>query len=293
VSHALTWLDVFTSVPLAGNALCVVHEADDIDADTMLAIARETRLSETTFVQTATQDGADYRNRIFTTAGELPFAGHPSLGTAVAIARARGASTVTYVQQTFSGLQPVDVTMDGALARASMLQNPPVHLTEPEPARVLAAAGLGAGDAHPDWPPQVVSTGIPHVIAPVAGDALGRARAHPDLLPELLAELGTTCGFLARVDAAEGAARTRSFFMGDAGVQEDPATGSAAGPLLAYLARRAGITELSVAQGAEMGRPSVLHAAVDGDRVRVSGEVVVVAEGRTSVQLTRKSLSAG
>jgi trans-2,3-dihydro-3-hydroxyanthranilate isomerase len=168
-----------------------------------------------------------------------------------------------------------------------------VHLAEPEPARVLAAAGLDPGDAHPDWAPQVVSTGVPHVIAPVAGDALRRARAHPELMPELLAELGTICVYLADVDAAGGTARARSFFIGDAGVQEDPATGSAAGPLVAYLARRAGIAELSVAQGGEMGRPSVLHAAVEGDRVRVSGDVVVVAEGRTSVQLAGTSLSTG
>jgi len=90
VCRPVTWLDVFTSTPLTGNQLAVVHDADRLDDATMLAFARETRLSETTYVQAASAAGADYRNRIWTMAGELPFAGHPSLGTAVAVARARG-----------------------------------------------------------------------------------------------------------------------------------------------------------------------------------------------------------
>ncbi len=282
MGHALTWLDVFTSVPLAGNGLCVLHDADDLDEDAMLAIARETRLSETTFVQTATEDGADYRNRIFTLHGELPFAGHPSLGTAVAVARVRGETQASYVQQTHSGLQPVKVTLDGAHARASMLQNPAVFLAELDPGRIMAAVGLDLGDADPAWRPEVVSTGVPHVVAPVRDDTvLGRARADAELLPALLDELGATCVYLALVDAQAGAGHARSFFMGDAGTLEDPATGSAVGPLLASAARHAGVQELTVAQGAEIGRPSTLHAAVEGDRIRVSGDVVVVAEGRS------------
>ncbi|HUR85671.1 MAG TPA: PhzF family phenazine biosynthesis isomerase, partial [Solirubrobacteraceae bacterium] len=102
--HGLTWLDVFTSVPLTGNQLAVVHDADGVDEATMLAFARETQLSETTFVQTATEAGADYRNRIFTIADEVPFAGHPSLGTAVAVAAARGEDEAHYVQQTGAGM---------------------------------------------------------------------------------------------------------------------------------------------------------------------------------------------
>jgi trans-2,3-dihydro-3-hydroxyanthranilate isomerase len=282
MARELTWLDVFTSVPLAGNGLCVVHDADDLDATTMLAIARETRLSETTFVQTATEPGADYRNRIFTLHGELPFAGHPSLGTAVAVARRRGATQASYVQQTQAGLQPVDVTLDGVQARASMLQNPAVHGAEPGVEAVLAAAGLAEDDAHPGWPPQVVSTGVAHVVAPVRdGAALERARAHPAGLPALLEELGATCVYLAAVDADAGTARARSFFLGDTGTLEDPATGSAVGPLLAYLHRRAGLERLTVAQGDQIGRPSTLDAAVEADRIRVSGDAVVVAEGRS------------
>ena len=83
-AHGLTWLDVFCDGPLRGNQLAVVHDADGLDEATMLAFTRETKLSEASFVQTATREGADYRNRIFDPAKELLFAGHPSLGTAVA-----------------------------------------------------------------------------------------------------------------------------------------------------------------------------------------------------------------
>src|SRR5215212_8752467 len=152
-----TLLDVFTATRLQGNPLAVVHDADAVSDAVMHAFARETRLSETTFVQTATEGGADYRNRIFTLHGELPFAGHPSLGTAVAVAHARSEPRAAYVQQTHAGLQPVDVTLDGAHARASMLQNPAVFGAQPDPARVLAAVGLAPADVHPAWPPQVVS----------------------------------------------------------------------------------------------------------------------------------------
>src|SRR3954447_1231580 len=105
--HRVTWLDVFTSTPLTGNGLAVVHDADDLDEAMMLRIARETDLSETAFVQVPTAPGADYRNRIYTTMGEIPFAGHPSLGVAVAVARAAGRRRAAFVQQTAAGLQPV------------------------------------------------------------------------------------------------------------------------------------------------------------------------------------------
>src|SRR5688500_18495084 len=105
----------------------------------MLAFAGETRLSETTFVQAATEPGADYRNRIFMPRGEVPFAGHPSLGTAVAVARAQGKTEASYVQQTQAGLQPIDVELDGSHARASMLQEPAVMGEELDEELVLRA----------------------------------------------------------------------------------------------------------------------------------------------------------
>jgi trans-2,3-dihydro-3-hydroxyanthranilate isomerase len=245
----------------------------------MLAFARETGLSETTFVQTPAAAQADYRNRIWTTAGELPFAGHPSLGTAVAVARARGEREASYVQQTPAGLQPVDVRLDGDGARASMLQEAPSFGARPDPSRVLAAAGLEIADADPTLEPQVVSTGVAHLLAPVKESALANVAPAAGALRELLEPLGAVVLYLAAIDTGAGEARARSFFLTQRGVTEDPATGSAAGPLLAYLHDRGGTEQLTLRQGIEMGRPSRIDCAWADDRPRVSGDVVVVADG--------------
>jgi trans-2,3-dihydro-3-hydroxyanthranilate isomerase len=256
----------------------VVHDADDVGDDTMGAFARETRLSETTFMQTPTQGGADYRNRIWTVAGEVPFAGHPSLGTAVAFAEARGRSDGSFVQQTEAGLQPIDVRHSGDRWDASMLQEPATFTAEVEPHHVMAAAGLVPGDAHREWRPQTVSTGLATLIAPVRHEA-AIASAAPDFA--LVATLLATCEavnlYLVWYDG-EGRARARMFTQLVAG-GEDPATGSAAGPLCAYLHRRGVASRVEISQGVEIGRPSTLLAEVDGDRMRVSGGVVVVIRG--------------
>jgi trans-2,3-dihydro-3-hydroxyanthranilate isomerase len=280
VRRRLTWLDVFTSRPLTGNGLAVVHHADGIDDATMLAFARETKLSETTFVQSATEPGADYRNRIWTIVGELPFAGHPSLGTAVAVAAARDQRKAHYVQQTVAGLQPVDVELGSSgVARASMLQEPVCFGPEVDPGRVLATLGLEAGDGHPELPPQVVSTGNQVLVVPVRDDSvLTRVRPRAAPFGELLRELGTICAYVAWHDADHDAAQARNYFMTDELVAEDPATGSAAGPLCAYLHQRTGAARVDVEQGVAMGRPSRLLCEA-GERVRVAGDVVLLADG--------------
>jgi trans-2,3-dihydro-3-hydroxyanthranilate isomerase len=280
VARRLTWLDVFTSRPLTGNGLAVVHHADGIDDATMLAFARETKLSETTFVQTATDPGADYRNRIWTIVGELPFAGHPSLGTAVAVAHARAEREAHYIQQTGVGLQAVDVELGASgVARASMLQEPVVFGDEIEPQRVLGALGLELVDGHPELPPQVVSTGLAMLMVPVRDEAvLNRVRPDVALLGDLLRELGIICAYLAAHDPAHDAAHARSYFAADGMIVEDPATGSAAGPLCAYLHARTGADRVDIVQGEAMGRPSRLMCEA-GERVRVAGDVVLLAEG--------------
>lgn len=276
--HRLTWLDVFADCPLRGNQLAVVHDADGLDDAVMLAFARETRLSETTFVQRATEPGADYRNRIFDPRGELSFAGHPSLGTAVAVAHARGERRASYVQQTLAGLQPVDVTLDGDRAQASMLQEPPAFGPELDAADILARAGLTAQDADPALPVQVVSTGAPQVLAPVRPEALARARPDYDAIEALLDRFDALVLYLAVCDPAARTARARAFAHTVA-MGEDPATGSAAGPLMAYLHARTGIGRLEIDQGVEMGRPSRLSCAYEDDRPRVSGAVALLIEG--------------
>ena len=262
---------------MTGNGLAVVHDADGVPDEVMHAIARETRLSETSFVQAPAQDGADYRHRIWMPSGEIPFAGHPSLGTAAAVARARGEERATYVQQTDAGLQPIDVELDGLLARVSMLQEPPTFGPELDPDDVLATVGLEGDDADPQLPAQVVSTGVDQLLVQVRS-----VSALPGLLPDydriaaLLRETGALVLYVSAVDLETGTAHARSFAPA---IGEDPATGSAVGPLCAHVAARSGVTALDVTQGEDMRRPSRLRAAIDGDRVRVGGDAVVVLEG--------------
>ena len=272
-----TLVDVFTSTRLQGNPLAVVHAADGLPAQLMHAFARETRLSETSFVQTADDPAADYRNRIWAISGELPFAGHPSLGVAAAVARERGADVATYHQQTGAGVQPVDVEMAGGVAHCSMLQEALETGQELDPAEVMAALGLDPGAADPELPCQPASTGLRHVLAPVRDDpgTLRAIRPDRERIERLLAAHDATCLYAAAVDAEHGRARARSFFPDG----EDPATGSAAGPLCAWLAERGGGAALEVAQGVEMGRASRISCRMDGGRVRVGGDVAVIVDG--------------
>ncbi len=249
-----------------------MHDADGVSDDVMLAFAKETRLVETTFVQSS--EAADYRNRIWTPAEEIPFAGHPSLGTAVAVALERGEDEVEYRQQTHAGIQPVRVSRDGDRAYASILQEPAEFGEEVDPAAILDAIGLGPEDAHPSLAPQHVSTGLATLIAPLASaDAVRRARKDQAAVHAL--SDGTFNLYLCAIDG--DSARARSFPSELEG--EDPATGSAAGPLMAYANVRLGARRLEVSQGVEMGRPSRLLAEMEDGRPRVGGDVVVLVTG--------------
>jgi trans-2,3-dihydro-3-hydroxyanthranilate isomerase len=280
--HRFTLVDVFTSERLKGNGLAVVDDADGVDDAVMRAFAREMRLSETSFVQSP-QAGGHYRNRIFMPTGEIPFAGHPSLGAAVAVARARGRRTVTYVQETHAGEQPVDVELDGDRARVSMLQEPARFDDELDPEAVLGAVGLEASEADPDLPAQLISTGLLTLIACVREPgALRRVLPDYGALASLLGPRDAIVLYLAHVDRSTGSAVARAFTRA-AEVGEDPATGSAAGPLCAHVAARTGRDRLEITQGVEMGRRSVLRAQMDGDRVRVGGDAVVVVDGQVTL----------
>ena len=281
----VSFLDVFTDRPLAGNGVAVVADADALSDEVMLGFARETRLSETTFVQSASEAGAHYRNRIWTPGEELPFAGHPSLGTAVGIARWRGQTQASLVQQTGAGLQPLEVSREDAQPgaaerwRASMLQAETRFGVELEVDETMGSAGLSGADAHPELPPQIVSTGVAHAIAPLA-EAGSLARVSPDYeaIDALLRPHEAVVLYLAWSDPESGRGRARSFSrIRELG--EDPATGSAVGPLCAYLHRRAGASAITVEQGEEMGRPSKLEAEMEGELVRVSGSVVPLIDG--------------
>lgn len=271
--HPYTLVDVFTDTPLAGNALAVVHAADGVSEETMLRFARETRLSETTFVQSPEED-ADYRNRIWTITEEVPFAGHPSLGTAVAVALERDETSAAYRQQTRVGVQPVTVERDGDRARASILQPPAEFGAEIRREELLPALGLTVRDGAPG-PCRIVSTGLPALMVPLR-DRRTLARARYDH-PALAAVVpGGANVYLFAPDGDD--VRARMFVtVGPEG--EDPATGSAAGPLLAHLHEQDGRDVLTIRQGVEMGRASRLDCTLADGRVRVAGDVVVVATG--------------
>ena len=288
MTHRISWLDVFAERPLAGNGLAVVDDADGVSDEQMLALAQELNLSETTFVQPPTDGDADYRNRIFTIEREIPFAGHPSLGTAVAVARWRGEVEVSLVQETQAGVQTIEVRSEGRRWRAGMVQNAAEFGTEVDAAVAMAAVSLDPSEAHPDLKPQVVSTGLPTAIIPVAdAESLGRATPDLDAIDAALADARPRAGetpnfYLVWADARAGEARARMFSSGAPG-GEDPATGSAAGPLGAYLAERTGCERLVIRQGEEMGRPSVLEVEMHDGRPRVAGGVIPVIDGEVSL----------
>jgi trans-2,3-dihydro-3-hydroxyanthranilate isomerase len=288
MTHRVAFLDVFAERPLAGNGLAVVADADDLADATMLAFAKETRLSETTFVQSTNADGADYRNRIFTVESEIPFAGHPTLGTAVAVARWRGMQSASFVQETRAGLQPIDVRSEGGRWRAEMTQNEAELGTTFDSDAAMAAVGLDPGDAHPDLPPQVVSTGLPAAIVAVSSaESVTRARPDFNAIDEALRDASPRAGetpsfYLFALQPGSERVRARMFSSVVPG-GEDPATGSAAGPLGAYLAERTGQERVAIAQGEEMGRPSVLEVEMVDGRPRVGGSVIPVIDGEVEL----------
>lgn len=280
IESRFTLIDVFAARPLEGNLLAVVEEADAIDDATMATLARRFRLSETSFIQAATSPGATYRHRIFVVEGEIPFAGHPSLGTAAVWAYRRGLTGTDLVQQTLSGEQRLHVEMDGRRGTASVWQNAAVFGDRLEAAPVFAALGIPAEAAHATLTAQVVSTGLPTLVLPVSdvrflANVTMDARALDGAMTLSDGTRPLTCYLVA--ETAPGSWRARSFGTDLAG-GEDPATGSAAGAFGAYVKEYTGVTKLVVEQGIEMGCPSVLYVDT-ADGVVVGGDVQIVGEG--------------
>ncbi|WP_203963151.1 PhzF family phenazine biosynthesis protein [Actinocatenispora thailandica] len=270
-------VDVFTDRPYAGNPLAVVFGADALDADQLLSIASEFNLSETAFVLPPASGGS-YRVRICTPRTELPFAGHPSVGTAATLVRLGQLAAGPLIQECGAGNLPVEATAE----RATLTGGAPTVGPELDPAPYLDAVGLRAADlAGPA--PRLAGTGIDSVHLLVRPDAL--ARTAPDLA-RIRAVAHTIS--VSAWDPASATSRAR-VFAGDLGVPEDPATGSAALAHGAYLVAVGllpadGDSGYTVRQGVEMGRPSTLAGAVTAVAgratcCRVTGGVVPVAAG--------------
>lgn len=272
--------DVFTDRPLAGNQLAVFTDAREIPEHLLQPLAREMNYSETVFVLPP-EVGGQARIRIFTPAQEVPFAGHPTLGAAFVLAGPLQMEEIRL--ETGSGVVPVRLEREGArIVFGRMAQPIPTWETYAEEGELLAALGVERSEL----PVEVYDNGLRHVYVALSSEAEVAALA-PDLgrLARLPGVLGVNC-----FAGADRRWKTRMFAPAG-GVPEDPATGSAAGPLALHLARHGRIAfgeEIEIAQGAEIGRPSTLYARVDGsavrvERVEVGGSAVVVARGEFRV----------
>jgi trans-2,3-dihydro-3-hydroxyanthranilate isomerase len=268
-------VDVFTDRPLAGNQLAVFTDARGLEDETMQALAREVNFSESTFVFPPEDEG-HARIRIFTPLVELPFAGHPTLGTAFVLAGPL--QTPELRLETARGIVPVRLEREeNRLVFGRMEQPiPSIHAYEKE-GELLAALGVEASEL----PVELYDNGMRHVYVALRSEE-EVAGLRPDLARlELPPDLGINCF------AGSGTRWKTRMFAPGAGVAEDPATGSAAGPLALHLARHGRIAfgdEIEISQGAEIGRPSTLFSRADGsadavERVEVGGSAVTVARG--------------
>jgi trans-2,3-dihydro-3-hydroxyanthranilate isomerase len=310
--------DVFTGQPLLGNQLAVFTDGHGLTTAQMQAIAREISFSETTFILPAERADTDIRMRIFTPAVEMPMAGHPTVGSTFALAHV---GVIPCGQSRFVfglnvGPTPVDLEWDGDRLRfVWMTQSAPafgphVH----DRAAVAAAIGLGVDDLAANLPIQEISCGVPYLIVPLRdreavdratprSDAIlelpGVSRAHPAIL---MFALNVASGFsrtsevrlkadTTSTEAIEGGPATTysRMFAAGLGVLEDPATGSAAGPLGCYLVQHGCVSgdegrQMVNVQGVKMGRASRIHISIIGGAdairgVKVGGEAVLVARG--------------
>jgi trans-2,3-dihydro-3-hydroxyanthranilate isomerase len=268
--------DVFTDTPLEGNQLAVFTDARDLPEELLQPLARELKFSETVFVYPA-EAGGHARMRIFTPAAEIPFAGHPTLGTAFVLGAPLQLGEIRL--ETGVGIVPVTLEREGARIVFGRMSQP-VPSVEPfdDQANLLAALGVERSEL----PIELYDNGLRHVyvclpspedVAALKPDHKRLAASGAMLCVSTIAGSGTTW-------------KTRMFAPGG-GVDEDPATGSAAGPLCVHLVRHGVVPpgeEIEITQGVEIGRPSKLYARVDGaperiERVEVGGSAVVVARG--------------
>lgn len=284
------WVDVFASKPLSGNPLPIVPDANGLDETVMMAIAREFNQSETTFVCRPTVQGATIRLRSFTPSGvEVTGAGHNALGAWWWLAAqdrvAMGVGSLA--QQLGHEVWPVRLIGEGRLEGVAMAQGEPVFGPELADTATLSAA-LGVADEV--QMARVVSTGAAHLLVELA-DRGAVDRVEPDAasLRAVLVDVGGQGCYVWAADPEDPIDDAYArFFNPTVGIVEDPATGSAAGPLAALLTRRRGDhapSEIRIKQGAATGRSSRLEVHVDGERLELVGVCTVVGEGQLAIPM--------
>jgi len=310
MSHRFIQLDVFTDRPFCGNPLAVFPETSELTDERMQQIAREMNLSETVFVLPPKDENALRRLRIFTPTQELPFAGHPVVGTWYCLAREgmvplpeNGTGWAHIKQEVGIGVLPVDIEFkDGDPSQVVMTQGKFEIVNEiedwQEQAEIARALGLAREDLDENLPIQSVSTGNSMLLVPVRSLAdLGHCRVNLALLSEVYERAKATgCYAFTRETIEIGEARAHARFFVGMNIGEDPATGSAAGPLGGYLVYHDaagvepvdGVCRFVIEQGDFMNRPSRIGLEVKGkagkiEEVRVGGTAVVVARGELEI----------
>jgi len=290
-------VDVFADRPLAGDPLAVVPQADELDDNDMRSIARELHQAETTFLLTPTRSSADWRLRCFTAAGiEVFGAGHNSLGAWWWLAESGLLSLAdgqtVFTQEIGKWLLPVEIYRSaGRLSSVTLTQAAPAYGEVYEDLAALAGA-LGLNEINFDaalLPAQTVSTGAPHLLVPVK-DRAAVEKATPDAarLTKILGDVRAQGCYVFSLDTISPSAIAHArFFNPTVGIIEDSATGSAAGPLACQLIARGVATKnttITIEQGYEMERPSLLSVSTCGDTVRLSGRCKTVAQGTLRVR---------
>ncbi|UCE03005.1 MAG: PhzF family phenazine biosynthesis protein [Candidatus Latescibacterota bacterium] len=288
-------VDAFTAEPLAGNACAILFDTDDLDADTMLAVAREQNLSETSFVRRS--EVADFGARYFTPAEEVPLAGHPTIATVFALVdsgrlKLEKPRTTMTLELQVGPIEVEIVTPSGRVEQVIMSQKKPEFMAEHAPTDVVPAFGLEASDVLPDGPIQVVSTGTPQLMVPLRDIECVRRAA---LDWQAYADLRRRGGFFsAHLFCLQGITHGGQTFARHYAIPpdliEDPFTGSATGGMGAYLWHH-GLIEnprFVAEQGHGMRRPGHAQVEVVGPRedietVRVGGAAVVVLRGEMTL----------
>jgi trans-2,3-dihydro-3-hydroxyanthranilate isomerase len=293
-------LDVFTASPFEGNQLAVFPDPGDLTGEQMQVVAREINFSESTFILPAENDG-DVRMRIFTPGSELPIAGHPTIGStfALVIEKVIAAGRRDFVFEL--GVGPTPVTLDweeDTLAFAWMTMPLPTFGATIEDRHALARAmGVEARDLAEGLPAQLVSCGVPYVLVPMTSRAaVDAVSIERQAFARCCRDAGIdeTPVFFFTTDGGTPGETAYSRMIAPAfGIAEDPATGSASGPLGCYLVQHGVVTgdranAMVSLQGVAMGRPSRIHIAIDRDagritRVRVGGQAVLVGRGELTV----------
>ncbi|MHC6156831.1 PhzF family phenazine biosynthesis protein [Bradyrhizobium elkanii] len=293
-------VDVFTDRAFGGNPLGVVLDAEGLSTEEMQAIATEFNYSETTFVLPPQDKANDAQVRIFTVRSEIPFAGHPNVGTAFVLASRAAKAPARLRFEEKAGLVPVEILSDGGNVIGAELTAPQAlqRTNEVSAAAAAACLSLTAADVKTDrHAPQVVSVGLPFLVVEIASrEALKRARPDAAAFARTLAEIGRDVVYFYTRDVPASEQpldlQARMFHPGASGLSEDPATGSATAACAALLAdidpARDGELRLRIGQGVDMGRPSLLLTRVRKqagaiNSVHVGGGCVKMMEGTLNV----------